>query len=112
KDRQEPVALLGYHHQWAPGSHQLLLAGRLQDTVLVSNRQNQSLLLDRSFLPNAAIGDVIPTEFDQKYRSDLEIYTVEAQQISQQEPHTVIFGGRYQAGEFDTVNTQGNSRAA
>src|SRR6185503_11652550 len=46
QERQVPIALLGYHHQWAPGRHTLLLAGRLQDTLLISNRQQQTFIFD------------------------------------------------------------------
>ena len=108
KERQEPILIAGYHHQWAPGSHTLLLAGRLDDTVLVTNNRNDTLLFDRSL--DGSISDVITTLFDQKYRSELEIYTLEGQQIWQAGPQTAILGARFQSGVFESQNTQGNPR--
>jgi Tfp pilus assembly protein PilF len=108
KERQEPILLAGYHHEWAPGSHTLFLAGRLQDTLQVSNGAQGTLLFDRSF--NGDVSDVITTALDQNYRSELEIYTAEAQQIWQQGHHTLIVGGRAQGGEFDTKNIEQNPR--
>ena len=36
--------LAGYHHQWGPGSHTLFLAGRLQDTLSLTNPAHQTIL--------------------------------------------------------------------
>ncbi len=33
RETQEPLLLLGYHHEWAPGAHTLLVAGRFDDTL-------------------------------------------------------------------------------
>jgi hypothetical protein len=53
---------------------------------------------------NGPITGVLPYITPQDYRSDLEIYTVEAQHLFQAEPWTFILGGRYQNGHFDTRN--------
>src|SRR4051794_2476784 len=37
-ETQEPLMLLGYHHEWAPGSHTLFLGGRLEDTLRAGPR--------------------------------------------------------------------------
>jgi outer membrane receptor protein involved in Fe transport len=42
------------------------------------------------------------------YRSTLEIYSTELQQIWQQGDHNTILGGRFQVGEFHTSNLQTN----
>src|SRR4029077_14524458 len=34
---QPSRALIGYHHEWSPGVHTLLLVGRLSDDISVSN---------------------------------------------------------------------------
>ena len=47
---------------------------------------------------------MIPVSIGQKYRSATEIYTAEIQQIIQRRHHTLIFGGRFQAGNFHTRN--------
>src|SRR6185369_8618252 len=53
--------------------------------------------------------NVVP--FDVKYRSEFEIYTAEWNQIFQREPHTDIFGVRYQDGEFDALSVFDNPPA-
>ena len=105
RENQEPLLIAGYHHAWSPRSHTLLLAGRLHDEVRVSNPTQNLLTLGRD--PDGTVNDVIPTAIAQDYRSDLVIYTAEAQHILQFEPHTFIAGGRFQAGEFDTRNRHG-----
>src|SRR5438093_13059966 len=62
KETQEPLLLGGWHHEWSPASHTLLLAGRLQDTFRLSNpaqrvinqqRDGNGMLVnvDQIFLP-------------------------------------------------------------
>jgi tetratricopeptide (TPR) repeat protein len=41
-ESQEPVFLVGYHHEWNPGIHTLLLGGRLEDTLRVANPYQQA----------------------------------------------------------------------
>jgi outer membrane receptor protein involved in Fe transport len=58
-------------------------------------------------LGHNAAGDVtgvLPYTISQNYRSQLEIYTVEAQQIFQSEKFTLIGGGRFQSGDFQNRN--------
>ncbi len=102
KETQEPLALIGFHHQWSPGVDTLFLAGRLQDTFKVTNPQQTTLVLEQN--PAGPLLSAIPVNVGQDYRSGTEIYTAEFQQIIQRRPHTFIFGGRYQAGEFNTRN--------
>ena len=104
QETQEPILLAGYHHEWSPQNHTLVLAGRLQDTLHVQNPLQETLVLARPDT-NGPVRGVLPFWVAQDYESDLEIYTVEAQQIFQQEPYTLVLGGRYQAGPFDTQNT-------
>jgi hypothetical protein len=106
RERQEPILLAGYHHEWAPGSHTLALAGWLNDTYEVANPQQQTLLLDQSLTPGAP--DVIPVSMTQEYQSRVNAFTVEAQQIWQQPKYAVIVGGRLQGGELETENQQNN----
>ncbi len=104
KETQEPIALLGYHHQWSPGVDTLFLAGRLQDTFKVTNPQQTTLVLEQNPDPSGSLLSAIPVNIGQNYRSGVEIYTTEIQQIIQRRPHTFIVGARYQAGEFNTRN--------
>jgi len=82
KETQEPLLLAGYRHEWSPGVQTLVLAGRFDDTLSVTDPNQPLLLLARNgagqvtavptpALPTAALD----------YRSRLEIYSVELQQI-------------------------------
>jgi len=120
KETQEPIALLGYHREWGPGSHTLLLAGRLQDTLRVTNgnqsvlglfkdAQGQVFAMPALQTPDGVVFPHFPATTE-NYRSEFEAYTVEAQQIWQGESrslkegggHSVVLGARFQTGTFDT----------
>ncbi|HKX60981.1 MAG TPA: TonB-dependent receptor, partial [Verrucomicrobiae bacterium] len=105
EDLREPTLLAGYHHQWGPGSHSLFLAGRIEDDLQVSN-PNQETLWRTTFGAPFAVQTIT---FDQKYRSELEIYSGEAQHIWQHRQNTLILGGRAQGGEIHTRSRQSNS---
>ena len=53
RERQEPLVTLGYHREWAPGSHTLFLAGRFDDTYDVTDPQASNYLFRfyRAILP-------------------------------------------------------------
>ena len=102
RENQEPLLVLGYHHEWAPGSHTLLLVSRLRDDYLVNNPQAAPLVLGES---SGVLMGVDPSfQAGQSYHSELVIYTGEAQQILQRGTHTVIAGAKYQHGSFSTQN--------
>lgn len=105
KEGQEPIVLAGWHHEWSPESRSLLLVGRLSDSFEVANPSQQTLLLDRT-IPANDPGAVIPVSITQRYRSELEVYTAEAQHIWQQPGRTLVVGARAQAGEFETHSQQ------
>jgi len=106
EETQQPLLLLGYHREWSPGHHTLLLAGRFQDTLEMQNPLQQTLVLSHldpeTFEFQPAITGVLPLSTPQEYQSALEIYSVEAQQIFQREAYALIGGVRYQTGSFDT----------
>ncbi|MCI0747684.1 MAG: TonB-dependent receptor [Verrucomicrobia subdivision 3 bacterium] len=102
EETQEPILVAGYHHAWTPGSHTLFVATRLDDTLTLTNPDQGILsfgfdgtgqMLDAGFGPQML-----------NYRSELEIYTAELQQIWEQGDHRWIVGGRYQGGAFDTFD--------
>jgi Tfp pilus assembly protein PilF len=101
KETQEPILLAGYHHEWNPGMHTLGLAGRLQDTYELSNPSQQVPFVLRD---SGVITDALGRSLFQRYHNELEIYLAEVQQIWQRENHSVIVGGRYQTGSFQTRN--------
>ena len=100
-ETQSPNIYAGYHHEWSPGSHTLLLAGRIQDSLGLQNPDAQPYyfhysggVIDRAILEPFFALDL---------KRELEVYTVEAQQIWQADPHSVIVGASYQTGDADTT---------
>ena len=104
QDRQEPIVIAGYHHEWSPGSHTLLLASRLSDVYSITNGRAPTYLVAAD--TSGRVLQILPIGARQHYRSQLEIYTVEAQQIWQTPAFTTVAGARYQDGFFDTHNRQ------
>ena len=107
KETQEPTLLLGYHREWAPGSHTLALFGRFDDTLTIDEPSAGGLNWLRravSPLPPNAYSQTFrnPASFALNYESQLEAYSGEIQQILQIRKHTLVAGARYQAGWSDT----------
>ena len=105
KDEQKPIVVAGLHHEWAPGVDTLLLASRLDDTYAVTNPLQPNILNIKD-APDGNILGIIPFVAQQNYRSTLEIYSLEAQQLWQTHRFTTIAGARVQAGDFTTLNQQ------
>jgi tetratricopeptide (TPR) repeat protein len=121
RELQQPAILLaGYHHEWAPGIHTLLLAGRLADEIsfsdLNTDAENTEFIqtgrpnVSRSLiiLHNSA-GEIVNTfgfplslPLDLHYHNTFTTYTGELNQIWEQGNNTLIFGARFQSGEFHT----------
>jgi tetratricopeptide (TPR) repeat protein len=108
EEKQEPILMAGYHHEWSPRSHTLLMAGRLEDRIELENPRQQTAIVSRDGA--GEITDALPILMEQSYESDVEVYTTEAQQIWQSHAHTWIAGSRYQLGRFDTGNFQTDPR--
>lgn len=100
KERQEPNLFAGYHHEWSPGVHTLLLAARLNDTLLLREpgASVRTLLRDGGGLLTGQV-DPAFSGFDLDYRSEFNAWSAELQQILQGSAHTFIAGLRYQGGE-------------
>ncbi len=107
RENQDPILAIGYHHEWSPGVHTLALAGRLSDRFSVANPEQFTFLVGRRTATNGTeLVRVEPFAVKQEYRSILETYSGELQQIWQSPKHTLILGGRIQAGGFETSNLQ------
>jgi hypothetical protein len=104
EDFQEPLLVAGYHREWSPGNHTLVLATRLQASTRVDDPGQRLLWFDRSFSGN--INEVAPLEYEQRLGQQVESCSVELQQILQRRAHTFAAGVRLQAGEIDTRNIQ------
>ncbi len=48
RENQDPIVSVGYHHEWGPGLHTLLLASRLSDRISVQDPTQLTLLVDRT----------------------------------------------------------------
>jgi len=104
QEAQEPLLLAGYHHQWSPGQHTLLLTSRMHDRLEVSDPTQPILLVGKD--PTNAVTGTLLTSAEQHYRSELEIYSAEVQHIAQVQAWTVVVGGRAQLGQFEVDNRQ------
>ncbi len=104
----EPYLLAGYHHEWSPGNHTLILASRAQASYSAKNSDSKTLFFNHGF--GGPIGAVAPLLYGQAFRHELESYTAEAQQLHQHGDHTLILGGRLQTGELHTSNRQTDGR--
>jgi tetratricopeptide (TPR) repeat protein len=103
KEKQEPILSLGYHREWSPGVHTLVLASRLSDHISVGNPTQYTFLVDRT--PDG-LDYVEPMSINEFYDSSLEIYSAEAQQSWQTPRQSAIFGVRFQTGDFHTRDLQ------
>ncbi|HLH54686.1 MAG TPA: TonB-dependent receptor [Verrucomicrobiae bacterium] len=100
-ENQEPNLFAGYHREWAPGIHTLLLAGRLQDTFSQTDPLAPVIITTRNSSTGQIVG-VSQRPADLAYQSDLTAYSTELQQIFQTASQTIIVGARYQTGDIDT----------
>ena len=129
EEKQDPGLLLfGWHHEWSPENHTLLLLGHLgarqaltaddtpqpiqnRDVALIAAPEVFGAKFPRdaayysglqSLTRRGILGSSESDIFDFDYRSGFEIYGAELQHILTLGPDTVIVGGRYQRGQFDT----------
>jgi outer membrane receptor protein involved in Fe transport len=97
QQKQTPTILAGYHHQWSPQNHTLVLAGRFDDTLESSAQQidplSTVLALDR---PAGVPDALLPVMVTHDYRSRIELYSAEAQQIALLGRQSLIAGARGQ----------------
>jgi hypothetical protein len=100
-ETQAPQMLFGYHREWAPGIHTLLLAGRLVDDQRESDKNAFQRLVLKNFSEVVDTG-VYPMDFQYRFRP--ELYTAELSQIFEAERQTLVFGGRFQSGRFHTTD--------
>jgi tetratricopeptide (TPR) repeat protein len=115
-ESQEPLILLGYHHEWAPGCHTLFLAGRLQDSLQLDDPIQPVLALLHGpsptdlFVPVSFLNPAEPVPVGSlDYQSEYNAGTFELQQIFKGGDHTLIFGARGQFGEVSTTSLVGSS---
>ena len=107
RETQEPNIYAGYHHEWNPGIHTLLMLSRQDDHYAFTGYDQMSPLIGRNGeTPPGVVVGVIPLFMNQKLANQLEVYSAELQQIWETESHNTVVGGRFQYGDFDTKNVQ------
>jgi hypothetical protein len=102
RERQEPMAHVGWHHEWRPGVHTLFLVSPWNATQSYNNPSNTVPWLLRNPAGQVELGQysVVPLE---AYDSRLTGVSTELQQLWQLDQHVIIAGLRYQHGGFDTT---------
>jgi Flp pilus assembly protein TadD len=110
-EHQDPMVILGYHHDWSPGVHTLFLAGRLQDNTFTTNAEAQALMTFENLVnpanargPTHVNGIRDTATYYQQIQVDFDIYSAELQQIWETDSHNTIIGSRLQYGDFLTEN--------
>lgn len=103
---QEPILVGGWNHEWSPGIHTLLLAGRLINEQDVSDKAAPQLLLTEN--PSGNVYATGTDGFDVKYHNTFEIYSAELNQICEWNRITLSLGARYQTGTFQTQDSLNN----
>jgi len=97
---QQPILVGGWHHEWSPGAHTLLLGGRIVTDQNFSDRGAKQLILGED--STGAINAVAALPLNANYHGDVEIYLAELNQIFQWDRVTLSLGGRWQGGSFQT----------
>lgn len=98
REVQNPNLFLGYHREWSPGNHTLALVGSLDDKFHSSGPYSSTEI------NHDGDGNVLSTrvrDFSRQYRSRIEGWTAELQQILTVRSHTIVFGGRVQEADSD-----------
>lgn len=100
KEIQAANVFVGYHHEWDPGSHTLVLAGRLDDEFRFRGQSRiNNLTRDPSGNVTGGFGSLYAVD----YESDFYAYTAELQHILDRGPHSFIVGARHQSGRNETI---------
>jgi tetratricopeptide (TPR) repeat protein len=105
-ETQKPIVIAAYHREWAPGIHTLALGGRLVNDQHISDAALPVFVFSMS--PTGTVESVRTSKFDVSYGSQFVTWISELNQIIQSDRNTLILGGRFQAGDFDTANSLTN----
>jgi tetratricopeptide (TPR) repeat protein len=105
-ETQEPTLLAGYHHEWGPGSHTLFLGSYWQDHLHVTDPAQGVLALRSTGAVAAVAVPMLPTAH-LDYQNDFSGLSGELQHLWKEKDQTVIVGGRFQSGSFDTSSALG-----
>jgi Tfp pilus assembly protein PilF len=109
EEKQEPTIYAGWHHAWSPGSHTLLLVGRLNDKLTLHNPDDNILFL-LTGLFGGPVQEVqsspLDPPVDLNFTSTFTLYSAELQHIWETPRYSLVVGGRWQSGNVDSHATQ------
>ncbi len=95
EERQRPIALAGFHHEWAPGIHTLVLGGRLENEQTVTDPTSRYPVI----LQNpGSFGFNSAPSYSLQFANNYESGVIEVSQLFQTPAHAWNFGARYQDG--------------
>jgi tetratricopeptide (TPR) repeat protein len=100
QEHQQPIVVGGWHHEWSPGVHTLLLGGRVATEQNFSDQRARQLLLIENSAGKVYAADNQP--FDVSYQGKSEVYLAEFNQLFQVDRVTLSLGSRWQGGSFQT----------
>jgi tetratricopeptide (TPR) repeat protein len=107
-EEQKPIIAGGYHHEWFPGAHTLVLGSWLQSDVRVTDVDAGQLVRVHDASGQHIFNDLVGMDVRQEV--GLRVYGAEGQQIFENEQHVLLLGMRGQAGEIDTDSLLSNPR--
>lgn len=104
EQKQAPIAILGYQHEWSPQSRTLMLGGALRDRLNVRNPTGS--VLSMQFDPLApGLSNPNPIQADVSQERETDVYFGEVQHIWSDENQTLLAGSRFNTGNFPTTTT-------
>ncbi|MDX1951327.1 MAG: hypothetical protein SFY81_04035 [Verrucomicrobiota bacterium] len=98
ESEQKPNLFAGYHHQWSPGSHTLILLANVRDETTL----NGIVPAIRTFGRQPNTIQQFPTwPFNLESDSEFDAMVAEAQQIWTTDQHTLVAGGGWQNADLE-----------
>ncbi|MCI0745731.1 MAG: TonB-dependent receptor [Verrucomicrobia subdivision 3 bacterium] len=103
--KQEPIAVMGYHREWHPGSHTLLMGTIYREDFGLHDPTRPEIIVSRIFgmlegVPVINMANTLDVE--------REAYAAEAQHIFSGRKYHTIVGARYVWGDSDVRSRQDN----
>lgn len=94
-----PNALIGYQRRWNPASQSLILLGALNSERTVRSTDA------RYGFPDFFTGNIVSVPVAMDYSIDFSGYIGNVQHILHHDRNTLVVGGRYQRGEYESGST-------
>jgi Tfp pilus assembly protein PilF len=109
EQHQLPSLVAGYHREWSPGIHTLVLGTHLESEQHVTDKAAPVFFITPGSVNglNPGTNQLTALPFDIDYHNHVNIDGAELNQIFQTEHQLLVVGGRYQGGEIqahDTLN--------